>query len=384
MIEGKSNNDTTINVGAEFSNFDPQLVMASASPDYATSDVLIVGETDVDTHALIEGKFATTNPSDIRLAAHNHSIYRLGRFSYDSATRIDMLFAFDLLKVDWQYSVLGEDASANPYDLVVKDKSTAYVSRYDSKTLWKVNPNAKNQDEFLIKEIDLSAYASASTGVPFMADMQLIDDKLFVVLVRLDASWGATANSKVVVIDTNSDTIVDTDTTTSGTQVIDLPVRNAGDFWYDGTNLYLSAVGDAYNYNDSTYKYTGGVVKLNPTDYSVSLEVDDGTTENAPYGNITNVAVHNGDIYFTGSISYGNDKLWVLRQGNTTAIEISLGSGTFNISDVSVRNDNVYVSVFANATSGRSAGLKIVNPQSALVTDFIETDLNPTQILVIE
>lgn len=388
-FDGAGSVEATFPVDPEFANLQPKLALAGASSDYQTSDVMIVGETDDDPYAVIEGLFSTTNPSDIHIAVHNHTVYRLGRFGFDNITKltVDTVLNDRIVKA-WQYSVLGDDDSANPYDIEVVSNRLAYVSRFDSKDLWVVDPSAEDSDAFLKDTIDLSAFANANmtTGAPNMADLMLVDDKLFVLLQRLSYVGSflyPTEESSVAVIDTNTNEIIDVDPTTSGTQAIVLNVRNAQHFWYDGSDLYIAANGDAYNM-DTTNKYTGGVVKLNPNDYSTSVVVDDGTIDDAPYGNITNVAVHNGDIYFTGNEGWGDDQLWVLRNGSTEANTISLGRGNFNISGLTVRDNRLFVSVFENTDLGRSGGVIVVNPASELVVDMIETTFNPTDMEVID
>jgi hypothetical protein len=368
-----------------FDGFEADLVVAATSPDYSTSDVAIVGNSDTKKNAVVEQRVNTTSPSDIRVATFGNSIYRIGRYGFDNITKVDWSNENETLSVDWQYSIIGDDFSANPYDMLVVSDSSAYITRYGATDLWHVNPSAANDSDFKLAEIDLSDFANAASGNPFMADLELIDGKLFVLLVGLDDSYGASDNSSVVVIDVTDNSIVDTDPTLYGVQAIDLGVRNASNFEKLEETLYISAVGDAYNYADTTHKFSGGIVTLNSDTYATNLLLDDGDNTSAPYGNITNVvASPNGDVYFSGSTTYGDDRLYVLEIGNTVATEISLGEGQYNIADLARKGIDIYVAVHAQSDASESAGLKMVLMGYNVVYDFVEMTYNPAQIVVVE
>jgi hypothetical protein len=359
------------------------LAVAATSPDYATSDVILIN-TVLEIDEVFEQRIHTTNPADIAIAFEAGELFRLGRYGFDSVSKISIDTESDVVSVDWQRSVLGDDFSANPGDLLALSSRQAYVSRNGSKDLWVVNPAATTDADFLIEKIDLSAFANASSGNPHMADLEWLDGKLFVLLTGLNDSYAAAANSKVVVIDTSTNSLVDTDTSTAGVQAIELPVRNAGSFTLHDGVLYVAATGDAYNVVDPSGKYTGGIATLNATSFVTALLIDDGDLSAAPYGNISGVTVSaNNDVYFSGSVSWGNDKVFVLRAGTSTPSEIVLGTNQYNIGDLLATDDALYVGVQAQSDGSENAGLKVIDLDDGTVNRLIELTYNPTQILAL-
>ncbi|MEJ2043110.1 MAG: hypothetical protein P8X74_06580 [Reinekea sp.] len=371
------------NKDADISGFNAKLVLATSAPDYSSSDIVVIGNSDTENDVVIEGQLATTEVTDAAVASFGDTIYRLSR-STSNITEINWNATNKTLSTNWQYSVLGDDTSANPYDMLVVSGSKAYVARYDSKNLWQINPGAKTESEFKTAEIDLSAFADDESGITRMADLELVGNRLFVLLQNLETvTYYATYNSKVAVIDTTNNQIIDTDDATANVQVITLPIHNATDLNLVGDTLYISGRGDAYNFGDATFKYTGGIVTLNTETFASELVVDDGDSTSAPYGTITNtVANASGDIYFTGSASWGDDHLYVLPNGATQATEIRLGSNNYNISDLAFRDGNIYVAVHAQNNGSESAGLKVIDTSSNELSGMIETTYNPTQIVI--
>ena len=372
-------------------NSDPvgpvSLAVAAASPDYSASDVILINP-DPAGDEVIEQRIHTTNPSDIGIAFSANQLYRLERSNSDSISKIGINSG--VVSIDWQRSILGEDDSANPYNLLALSANLAYVARFNSKDLWVIDPSATDGEDVLVEKIDLSAFATASSGIPQMTDLKLVDGKLFVLLAGLadpDPSYYnstfALQNSKVVVIDTNTNSPLDTDALTAGVQAIELPVRNAKEFSLLNGVLYISASGDAYN-PDTSGKYTGGIATLNTTSYATALLIDDGDLSAAPYGNISGVTVSaNNDVYFSGSVSWGNDKVFVLRAGTSTPSEIVLGTNQYNIGDLLATDDALYVGVQAQSDGSENAGLKVIDLDDGTVNRLIELTYNPTQILAL-
>src|SRR5207245_2586303 len=74
---------------------------------------------------------------------------------------------------------------SNPHDVAVLAPDKAYVTRYDAKELWIVDPSAASCAGFLRDTVDLSPWGDAD-GIPEMDQMALVGDRLFVSLERLD------------------------------------------------------------------------------------------------------------------------------------------------------------------------------------------------------
>ena len=98
---------------------------------------------------------------------------------------------------------------SNPHDVAVLAPDKAYVTRYDAKELWIVDPSAASCARFLRDTVDLSPWGDAD-GIPEMDQMALVGDRLFVSLERLDRTrrFAPAGRSRLVVLDTASDTIV--------------------------------------------------------------------------------------------------------------------------------------------------------------------------------
>ncbi len=98
---------------------------------------------------------------------------------------------------------------SNPHDVAVLAPDKAYVTRYDGKELWIVDPSAASCAGFLRDTVDLSPWGDAD-GIPEMDQMALVGDRLFVSLERLDRTrrFAPAGRSRLVVLDTASDTVV--------------------------------------------------------------------------------------------------------------------------------------------------------------------------------
>ena len=98
---------------------------------------------------------------------------------------------------------------SNPHDVAVLAPDKAYVTRYDAKELWIVDPSAASCAGFLRDTVDLSPWGDAD-GIPEMDQMALVGDRLFVSLERLDRTrrFAPAGRSRLVVLDTASDALV--------------------------------------------------------------------------------------------------------------------------------------------------------------------------------
>jgi DNA-binding beta-propeller fold protein YncE len=98
---------------------------------------------------------------------------------------------------------------SNPHDVAVVDAHKAYVTRYDAKELWVVDPGAASCAAFLRRTVDLSPYGDAD-GLPEMDQMALVGDRLFVSIERLDRTrrFAPSGRSRLVVLDTATDAVV--------------------------------------------------------------------------------------------------------------------------------------------------------------------------------
>lgn len=144
------------------------------------------------------------------------------------------------------YAVVGNHSTgngSNPYDIVFVSPTRAYVPRYNETRLLIMNPASGAH----LGTIDLAGFADAD-GIPEMARAIRVQRYLFVAVQRLDRNnfYAPTDSSQVVVIDTQTDLVVDVDPASAGTQGIVLPVQNPiTDFGFDraATRLLIGCSG---------------------------------------------------------------------------------------------------------------------------------------------
>lgn len=203
------------------------LLLALCLPARATSELFavtttfeVVGSTGriaLDDYATVTNEF--TVHSDAVVRAHGRYVFVVNRLFADNVLVLD---AGDDYRVVRQYSVAA--IGLNPRDIEVVDDGKAYVSLFESNELWICDPLTGAS----LGTIDLSSFAVADDLVE-PDQMVRVGNRVFVALQNLDrrvAPWAPTGASTIVVIDTNTDTVVDADPDTPGTQGIVLQTQN--------------------------------------------------------------------------------------------------------------------------------------------------------------
>ena len=183
--------------------------------------------------------------TDAVARSFNGKIYVIERFGADNITVFDKT---DLSTPLIQFSV---GAGANPHDILVLNRTKAYVTRYGSAELLIVNPTDGSQ----LGTIDLSGFADED-GFPEMDLMVAAGGKVFVSLQRL-YNFSPTSLSQVVVIDPETDQIIDTDAATAGVQAINLTRTNPIDMKYVASvgKILVAEAADAYSTADGGLEY---------------------------------------------------------------------------------------------------------------------------------
>ena len=216
--------------------------------------------------------------SDNAIATDGNKIYQIGRFNIDSVTRFDPV---DTSVVDYQISVIGDSTdSTNPQSLAFIDDSKAYLTRRNSNSILIVDPTPEIESDFTLGEIDLSAY---DTDFPNATDAIIVDDKLFVLMERLNDTTFSNDNvGYVAVFNTITDTEIDTQQGFNGLRGIALSVTNPTALQYNEATGSIYVVGRGnYFENDAVTAdfHSGGVEVINPSTYTHQLLIDDGTDE---------------------------------------------------------------------------------------------------------
>jgi hypothetical protein len=230
------------------------------------------------------------------------------------------------------------------------------VTRLGSPRLLIVNPSTGDS----LGAISLAAFADGD-GIPEMDRMFRLGNRVFVSLGRL-SNFQPTDHSDVAVIDLATDTVVDADPLTPGTQSIVLPATNpVTPFVYDAASNRL-LVGCAGHYQTQD----GGVARVDP----VALASDGfAITESALGGDVLDVVWRSATRAFSIVSDAGfNTKLvaWDPSTGLLVGPPL-FAPGGFSLADVALDDrDELYVCdndvtapgvfVFNAATGGLLAG----------------------------
>lgn len=364
----------------EIVDTDYAAIIAGVALDFTSSNLEIV-DLQAETLEAVAG-YADSDQSDITVDSFGQYFYRIGRYQIDNITKYDIN---DPDTVIWQYSVAddGEDGSINPYDLVFVSETKAYLLRYNSSTAWIINPSASNANEFKIGELDLSAYADAD-GTPEMASGTIIDGKLYIAMQRL--TWYEPIETAyIAVFDTETDEEIDTFTDTENSlKGIPLKTLNPELITYHAdAGLIIQSVGD---YGSSwepmrPVAYVGGIEKIDLSDYSTSILVDDGDDNNHPYGQISAVSINSATSgYFAAYFGWQDTALFHFNPSTgEVAAEPMAGLEGVDIRDLSTDPDGkTWVSIGDDSGNGR---VVIVNPASDSIETEITTLMNPTTIV---
>ncbi len=175
--------------------------------------------------------------SDAIARVYDGLVYVVNRLYADNIQVLDPSQGFATVR---QFSV---GPGTNPKDIAFVSASRAYVSRYETPWLLEVDPTAGA----IVDSIDLSVFADGD-GLPESATMAVVGDYLYVSIQRIDRDyyWQPVAPSWLAVIDTRTNTLVDVDAGTPGTQGIELTSTNPyTDILVDddGTTLYVGESG---------------------------------------------------------------------------------------------------------------------------------------------
>jgi hypothetical protein len=189
--------------------------------------------------------------SDAVARWHDGLLYVVNRFGQDNVQVIDPAQNYATVR---QFST---GNGSNPQDICFVSAGKAYVTRYDVGDLLIVNPATGAG----LGVIPLGAFADAD-GIPEMARMVRVDNRVFVAIQRLDRNGGfqPTDRSLVAAIDADADTVLDADPLVTGKQAILLTGKNpVTTFSFDrATSRLLLGCAGVYGAPD------GGIEYVNP------------------------------------------------------------------------------------------------------------------------
>jgi len=346
--------------------------VAGATPGFDAGQIERLSISDGD---IATGTYPATL-SDIRVDTDGRNLYQIGRFNLDSITRFDPI---DTSVTDFQFSVNGDDLAANPYDIAFVNENKAYVVRYGSDKVWIINPNATNESEFMLGELDLSAY---DADEPNASAAIIVDGKLFVLMERLTV-FDPDKAGYIAVFDTNTDTEIDTGQGNDGLMGIALTSVNPGGLQYvESTDeIYVLGRGNLFNeFNEVPGDpYQGGIETVNPDTFEAELLLDDGDEQNNQGFFIDSLVVSGSRGYL---LTYQGFQTTTLRSFNPTtglldpapvAELVELDVSTLGLGP----NGRLWVGV-----RGETPGFVLIDPNNnQVINPLVPTQLNPINIV---
>jgi hypothetical protein len=174
-----------------------------ATTDYSLTGGFGVISLDTRRAYLPDPAFAAdvVSPDPVATAYGDH-VFVLNRFTYDNITVLNKRFR--LVK---QYSLpaTGCNFAVNPQDLAFVSDAKAYLTRYECKDLWIINPLTGA----FLGSIDLTAAGyGGPDGIPEMSGLLLHGSTLYVAVQNLDRrTWQPSTQSWLVMVNTTTDTI---------------------------------------------------------------------------------------------------------------------------------------------------------------------------------
>lgn len=356
-----------------YSPTDARAIVSTVAGDYSASAVSVITG---DNSRIAYNELLSSTDSDRTFTTYNNNIYVIEKFNGNNIAKFS---SDDITNPVWQYSTqdsVTDSTSSNPQQIIFVSETKAYVLRYGSNNIWIVNPSATTSNDFKIGEIDLSTYAD-SDGLAEIKMGVIGNGNLYIAMQRLDQNnyFSPTNISYLAVIDTNTNLEIDAGITGDSLLGIPLIIRNPSisiEYLAENNSLYVQGIG---TYASDTH--TGGVEKVDLTDYSSSLIIDDGEALSHLNEKVSAMTIVSSTIgYYISYISWGQSSLYKFNP--TTGVETqtsiaSLISGDFSYLTTD-SNGLVWLSDVGNAT------VHVINPISDTLEDSIYTGLNPQEI----
>ena len=345
-----------------------QALIAGSAADHSSSSLAIINATDT---SQIQTQLNANSSSDVKLNTYNQSFYMIYRYNANHITKYN---ADNPTTPIWDCSTQGNDANSNPYQIIQISDTKAYILRYGTGKVWIVNPSIDHSNQcntdFKTGEIDLSSYDA--DGIPEMATATIVGNKLYIGMQRL-TNFTPTQNSQIAVINTTTDTVE---------QIINLTTHNIQKLQYlpSLNALYAVSVGKYAAWDGSApAEYTGGIEKINLSDYSTQLIIDD----NADTQQISDmIIINNTQGYFISYAGYQNNTLYQFNPQNGEILSDTNGAYTPIASLANQNLANLNLNPFNNELwIGTTSGIITVDTTTnALKKSLIDTKMNPTAI----
>ena len=370
-----------LGVGPVYADSTQTGVVATVAPDWSSSAVSVITVNPKTGPRVVLNNQLPSATSDIVVDAFGQYYYRIGRFQADNVTKVAVNAPNTPI---WQYSTNDstESSNSNPYDLVFVSSQKAYLLRYGSTKAWIVNPSTTTEAGFKIGELDLSAYADAD-GIPEMAKGVIANNKLFIILQRLDSSYCPSNTAYVAVFDVATNTEIDTGLGEGNMKGIPLPIKNPLSIQYlpQNNTVYVQGIGSYPGSScDPIYLYTGGIMSINPQTYATAVVLDDGDATTHPYGAISGMLIASPTKgYFVGYAGWGDNTLYEFDPTTGTVAGSLEGFQNISISGMESgtyldKNGMMWVCNQTDAT------IDIMDTESNTLIESLDTNLNPQNV----
>ncbi len=297
---------------------------------------------------------------------HDGRVYIINRLGQDNILVLD---ESDLTAPLTQFSV---GNGTNPHDIEIVAPDKAYITGYDTTDLLIVNPASGDE----LGRIDLSAFADGD-GLPEVSQIVRVGQRLYLTCQRLDrgGTWGPVDDSFMIVIDIETDTLVDIDPAADGIQGIVLDVPNPNSAVVLGDKIAVSVVA---NFGDRA----GGIELIDTaTNQSLGLAV----SEEDLGGDITALvmASQNEGFAVVSDENFANLVRPVNLASGSVGPPLESLSGGF-IASMAVDGNRLIVGDRGSFSDPDAAGLKIFDTATgAPLAGPISTGLPPASIVVL-
>ncbi|WP_420591900.1 hypothetical protein [Bacterioplanoides sp.] len=365
--------------GSDSNNSSPEEIKFK---DVAVIQSVGSGESMIEFSNGINDVASNYNPqtaTDYTIVTRGEYFYHIGKFKIDTIQKYhikDPQLGYYPGK-GFSLKTPGDSTSANPYNMAFIDNNTAVITRYGMPKAWVVNLEARNAEDFLIRELDLSRHVTDATENDKDPEMDMVfynKNRVFITLQNLKG-FAATNNSKVVVFDTTTWNEIDTDTAIDGVQAISLDLRNHQSGVMSGNKIYLASL--VYG-----AKNTGGIEVLDVDNYSLKTLTTDHAVNRI-------VATENGSLFFTEYKGYNSelkrsiDALYKLNSDNSTSL-ISDDLANGSISALAARNEVIWLGLPGedNKVTRINAAADFSDPRSiaSIQLSSVNTKLKPINI----
>jgi hypothetical protein len=297
--------------------------------------------------------------TDVSLRAFDELVYVINRLGRDS---IQVLDSSTGLETRNEFSI---GPGTNPYDIMVIAENKAYVTLYQPENLASaedvlvVNP----QNGAVLGKIDLGFLTDNDGDRNARASvMTRIGHEVWVLIQDLDSAYSADTNGKIAVIDTNTDSLVDTDPFVDGIQGIQLTGRNPSHLAYDESSeqVFVSMTGLFQpDFTTDTSDPYGGIEAVDTESYlSQGIVLDDADLGGHPRG----IQLASAELAFT---IVSDTRVVAFDPSSSEIVENSVyQSPGFFLPEILLDGDRQLLITERGDFDGQGAGLVILDVQN--------------------